>query len=416
LNTTLLKTGLRIEDDIDQAPNPKPTAIDKRRFGSLASLYTAFSVDFAEYALDLCQREGCSKILDPFSGMGTLVEAARTRPVRLTVSDISPFAALAGAFRAAAQEEIVASVSLFERLTKNSCEKDERVFYAELFASIPGISKLSISKVLARPRLPRHRSAALVIYLAALSRIRLYGRLVGSNPTWVKRPEGRADHASLREAVAATVKISLTYAKTLPRIHARNRTVSICSDITELEVAARSFDAIVTSPPYANRTDYIRHYLPATELLMTASEADERTLRAKQIGTPLIRAGQTDMPLIRSVNDLLEKIRTHKSYASERYYYKNFLYYFADMGRALASMRRWLRQDGLLILVVQDTYYKDVYVPTAELLVNMAEDIGMKLQGRKDWRVAHHLSSLSPHSRRTLSTRKNTESAIVLSR
>src|SRR5688500_3919780 len=98
MTASLFDTLEGIERDLYEAPNPKPTSSDKARFGKLASLYTAFSSQFAGYALDMCLRAGHSRIADPFSGMGTLGEAARSRPVNLHLGDISPFAALSSAF------------------------------------------------------------------------------------------------------------------------------------------------------------------------------------------------------------------------------------------------------------------------------------------------------------------------------
>ena len=63
--------------NLDHAPNPKPTAADKRGFGRLSSLYTAFSLDFARFAAELVLSSGNQTVLDPFAGMGTMGEAGR---------------------------------------------------------------------------------------------------------------------------------------------------------------------------------------------------------------------------------------------------------------------------------------------------------------------------------------------------
>ena len=60
-----------------------------------------------------------------------------------------------------------------------------------------------------------------------------------------------------------------------------------------------SIDLIVTSPPYPNRTDYIRHYQPASELLMEASGRDERIVRLERVAEPAARGDvpSHDLPL-----------------------------------------------------------------------------------------------------------------------
>lgn len=416
LTAALFRSGHSFRDGLADAPNPKPTSEDKERFGRLASLYTAFSVEFASYALDLCLRSGCTVIADPFSGMGTLAEAARTRPVTLLTSDLSPFAALSSTFRSSAKATIFESVALFEQLLEGIDAKNERQAYDQVLSQIASATGRSLGASIERPSGNRQRTTALMLYLAALSRIVLYRRLAGSNPTWIKKPEYIATTGAALRAMRGTISTARQYANQLPALNRSNRTKSSWSSIEELRLQPGSLDAIVTSPPYANRTDYIRHYLPASELLLSAASRDERQIRAQQIGTPLIRKHLPSLLLPATVWRVLEEIRTHPSYASERYYYKGFLYYFSDMHDALSKMRLWLRKGGLLFLVVQDTYYKDVYVPTADLLIEVGVGIGLKPVGRKDWKVRHHLSRLSPHSRQNFPNRTLIESMIAFSR
>jgi hypothetical protein len=117
LTTSLFRSGQLLKDELSEAPNPKPTAADKARFGKLASLYTAFSGDFAAYALEMCLHAGYTRIADPFSGMGTQAEAGRARPITLQLGDISPFAHLSGTFRSAPRAAIEESATLLERLS-----------------------------------------------------------------------------------------------------------------------------------------------------------------------------------------------------------------------------------------------------------------------------------------------------------
>jgi len=416
-STALLFTsGEKLRDELDQAPNPKPTTSDKARFGKLASLYTAFSCDFAAYVLDICLRAGFNKIADPFCGMGTLADAGRTLPISLHVGDISPFAALSGAFRAAHREEIEESAAMLGRLAENITADDERIFFTQLFLALGASERSPLGRVLSEPSVPEHRVTAFTIYLTALSRIRLYRSLAGSNPTWIKRPAVAADGVSTLESIKTTIAAGREFADRLPNLHPENHTTSIWTSIEDQKIVPESFDAIVTSPPYANRTDYFRHYRPATELLLAMAGRDERLLRAQQIGTPLIRDAKPERPLPTSVLDVLHSIRAHPSYASERYYYKGFLYYFADMSDALVRMHGWLRHGGLLFMVVQDSYYKEVHVPTADILIDLAIAVGFHLAGRRDWRVQQRLSHLSPYSRGVLPNRNLSESVVVLSK
>jgi hypothetical protein len=406
--------GDQLDTEISEAPNPKPTAVDKSRFGSLASLYTAFSTNFAGYAIDLCLRAGYSTIADPFSGMGTLAEAARTRPVELILGDISPFAALSGAFRAAPSHEIHDASCLVESSAKRAGGDSEAQFFSFLLAKLA--AGLDPTSVIRTPTSPEHRRAALSMYVAAISRIHLYKHLAGSNPTWIKRSDSRPQVGAALGAVAATISAVRKFARGLSEIDRENRTSSYWSGISSLPITSRSIDAIISSPPYANRTDYLRHYQPASELLLEAAGLEERGIRIQQIGTPLIRDSVPVRDFPKSVTNILERIRTHESYASERYYYKGFLYYFSDMQSAIERMHGWLGRNGLLLMVVQDAYYKDLHVPTATLLADIARSAGFRLATRREWPVRNSLSQLSPHSRRSSPNRTLSESLLALSK
>lgn len=416
MGATLFQTESRFLDALLSAPNPKPTAVDKAKFGQLASLYTAFSQEFAAEILDLCMSQGCRVIADPFGGMGTVGEAGRTRPVNLQLGDISPFAALSGAFRTSSSEEILSSTLLVRELSDRINAEDEKAYFSNLLHALGAGTEHATNHVLQAPTEPEHRETALAMYLAALSRLRLHKSFAGSNPTWIKRSSGAADRETTRLAVEQTLAAVETYAGGLEPLNLDNRTTVRWAALADQHYRPGSLDAIITSPPYPNRTDYFRHYLPASELLLNAAGRDERSLRLEQIGTPLIRPTDQTIALPESISKLIAQIRAHGSYASERYYYKGFLYYFSDMASALVRMRDWLRPGGILIFVVQDTYYKDIPVPVADLLIDLAASHGFGLRGRQDWRVRHTLSRLSPHSRRSVPNRTASESVIAFSR
>jgi hypothetical protein len=405
-----------IQNMLDSAPNPKPSADEKARFGQLASLYTAFSEGFARHALRGFLQAGSTTFVDPFCGMGTVAEVSRDHPITLTAGDISPFAALAGAFRSSSSTTIRECMAVVEFSANEVSGRSEQEIYSELGAHVASTATTPLADALARPTAEANRVPAIAMFILALSRLHLYRHLVGSNPTWARRPDSAATGAEALRSIRATLETIGRYAEDLSELRPFNRTSVYWSGIESLPIADSSVDVVLTSPPYANRTDYFRHYHPAVELLLDAAHAHERSFREGQIGTPLIKRTTSLHELPESVTRFLESVRTHRSYASERYYYRTYLQYFTDMSRAVQDMRRWLTPGGALLLVVQDSLFKTLYVPTTDLLIDIAEASGLCLAARRDWSVRHSLSALSPHARRSVSNRTPTESAIVLSK
>tara|TARA_R110000850_G_scaffold275699_1_gene415548 strand:- start:60 stop:1325 length:1266 start_codon:yes stop_codon:yes gene_type:complete len=401
---------------LEGCPNPKPSAADKASFGRLASLYTAFSSDFASFALEECVSRGHNRICDPFAGMGTLGEVARTHSIDLMLNDLNPFAVASSCVRTASFLEIGRAVETIHSLIPNSRgEEVERRFGLAVEALLPPGS--TVSDCLRIDAGDEARHILCCLHILSVARIVMHKKLRGSNPTWTKRWSGSsAIEGDFEGAIAAAIKSLITYAEQLPPL-ANDFSVRLSNrDVAELDWSEGSIDAIITSPPYPNRTDYIRHYLPAAELLLGGNQDAERHLRETQIGTPLIRPEHLDMELPHSVEMLIERIRTHRSYASERYYAKGFRYYFEDMSRALARFTGWLSPNGIAMLVVQDTYYKEILVSVADLLGDIAQVHGLTLVCAERFKVRNTMSRLSPQSRATLPKPQLAETVMLFSK
>jgi hypothetical protein len=402
--------------DLASAPNPKPSSRDKSGFGRLASLYTAFSTDFAAFALELCQKDGHVEIADPFAGMGTIAEAGRGLPVHLYLNDLNPFAALTSVFRSSRKDlihEAIESVKGDQIAGVATCERTS-------FDALMGetAKEATVDALVRNASGDAARFAALRIYLLSLVRLASFRRLGGSNPTWTKRAGDYVPSPDvLRLAHETVTRAATAYADSLVDLHSEFTAAFTSADVADLQRRSGSLDAIITSPPYPNRTDYIRHYLPAVEVLIAEDGDAERRLRETQIGTPLIRQGSISDTLPKLVQDTIESVRNHPSYASERYYAKGFAYYFTDLQNALRQFREWLKVGGSLILVVQDSHYKEMRIPVADLITDLALSVGgFELRSRKDFLVPQTLARLSPHSRASSSARKSFESALQFRR
>lgn len=398
---------------VASAPNPKPTKSDKQGYGRLASLYTAFSCEFARYALETCIAEGHRRIADPFAGMGTIGEAGRGLPVKLLLNDLNPFASLSSVFRTSPTTDLAAAVDRIAA-TKIDTTIPEKSAFLQAIETHHG--QVNVPPDLINGEISTlYRAAFLNTHLFTLIRISCHKRLRGSNPTWTKKSnDNPLDDLTFEEAKKDVIRASNNYINNLISLNDQFTAIVKCYNVNDLVIGINELDAIITSPPYPNRTDYFGQYLPAVELLLDGDEREERRLREAQIGTPLIRASLPEAELPREVLEVIERVRTHKSYASERYYAKGFLYYFADIQKTLERMEQWLRPNGLIILVVQDSYYKEMRIPVADLFIHIAKPFGLNLAGRKDFTVRHALSRLNTYARSVTPVRTSVESVLCL--
>jgi hypothetical protein len=348
--------------------------------------------------------------------MGTIAEAARALPIHLSLNDLNPFAALSSVFRSSRKDLLREAIESVKTDQFAAVAVSERSNFDALVGE--ATKEGTIDALVRSASADATRLAALRLYLLSVVRLASFRRLGGSNPTWTKRAGDYVPTPDVLRAAQETVtQAARAYVEGLTDLNNEFTATFTCCDVAALRRSPASLDAIITSPPYPNRTDYIRHYLPAVEVLIAEDAHEERRLRENQIGTPLIRQRPVSDRLPQSVQDIIEAVRSHHSYASERYYAKGFAYYFTDLQNALRQFREWLRVGGSLILVVQDAHYKEMRIPVADLVTDLTLAVGgFALASRKDFLVPQTLARLSPHSRASSSARKSFESALQFRR
>jgi hypothetical protein len=261
---------------------------------------------------------------------------------------------------------------------------------------------------------------AAFFYVALFDAVRSKLRsFVGSNPTWVKMaaPESLlslspgALHDAFHNASERLVKRLRTHelldGAALARVELANSSA--------MPIEAAAVCAVITSPPYCTRIDYVAATRPELAVLGLSQE-QIRALRVEMIGTPTIApiTPEATIEWGATVNTLVDKISGHASRASGTYYRKYFLQYFASMSTSLKELRRVLSRDGRAVIVVQDSFYKDVHIDLPKIIQEMSESVGFSLRTRRDFNIATTKAAIHPGARSWRSTFTATESVLVL--
>lgn len=139
-----------------------------------------------------------------------------------------------------------------------------------------------------------------------------------------------------------------------------------------------SWDGVITSPPYLNGTNYIRN--ARLELWFhreIRSKADLRRLRDRVITSGINDVdAQTDWrPVTEGVERVVAELE-EKAY--DQRISKMVGGYFRGMHVALAALTACLRKKGRLCIDIGDSIYAGVHVPTDDLLVEVAEGLGLR--------------------------------------
>jgi hypothetical protein len=401
--------------------------------------YAGYTLEFVEDMLELLETDEETLIADPWNGSGTTTMAAALRGVKAYGFDINPAAVLIGRSQLLTADVADSLVPLGEEIFQHACAKPATMrtdplrmwFGPGTTRGIRSIERAvdtilvnsedSITSGIHNTQLPQSSLAAFY-YVALFQTVRqLVRQYIPSNPTWIKQPTGRhigVSSASLQEIFAASVRgLADRLAKSeraIPGGHNSAR-VSLASS-TALPLEDASIDAVISSPPYCTRLDYVKATLPELAVL-GLGESEVRHLRDHMIGTPtIVSTAETLEPgeWGEETRALLARIETHKSKASATYYRKYYLQYFAGMWDSLAELRRILKPAKQAVLVLQDSYYKDIHVDLPALIASMSQAAGWKEWSRKDFKVVRTMATIHPGARSYRSQVAAVESAIIL--
>lgn len=137
------------------------------------------------------------------------------------------------------------------------------------------------------------------------------------------------------------------------------------------------WDGVITSPPYLNGTNYIRNArLELWYLRQITTKSDLRALRDRVVTSGIndVDANTSWAAATDSVQHVIDELAA-KAYDDR--IAKMVGGYFADMGEALRSLMACTRRGARLCIDIGDSIYAGVHVPTDDLLVDLAESLGL---------------------------------------
>lgn len=149
---------------------------------------------------------------------------------------------------------------------------------------------------------------------------------------------------------------------------------------------ARAFDLpsrvrlAVTSPPYINAFDYVRSLKFENMWLGLADPDDLIELRRRHVGTESLGIEQRRAVLsepfgIPELDDIVDRLR-----AVDPARAAIVAAFFRDMEQNLACVHRSLESNGVYVIVVGNSKIRGIVVPTLDILVKIANELGFHLE------------------------------------
>lgn len=397
--------------------------------------YAGFSEAFAKSILSTSELDKGSWILDPWNGSGTTTATATALGYNSIGLDLNPAMVVVAKARGLDPAEYPSlkplSTEILGKATRSfQTDSNDPLltwFLPNSVASIRGIEasvqKLLIDEEAYAPI--KTRSAEKLSDLAAYFYVALFRTVrsllrpfYASNPTWLKNP--KSVHARLRpskEVVLVTFKSELS--RMLPKeadskaSRSAEKVLKVASS-EKLPIERNTVDLVLASPPYCTRIDYAVATWAELAILGFRSGVEFAQLRRELIGSTTVpkQLPATCDSWGSTCLDFLDRLKSHNSKASATYYYKNHLQYFASLCASIGEVERVLKPAGRCVLVVQDSYYKDLHTDLAAVMSEMATKRGLSLHHRQDFRLKRTMAGVNPGSSEYRNSFEATESVL----
>jgi len=376
--------------------------------------------------------------MDPWNGSGTTTSSAALNGCKAIGFDLNPVMAVVAKARLLPQHELASIAPLLADILKKAAlargGPDVGDALQIWFAPDAAIAVRRIEQAIYRllvsatedggalDSIQDLSSIAAFFYVALFGAVRsLLRRFKGSNPTWITRPRTvnsrtKPAASSVRDSFASYVEYmvasSLSVAGEWQHCGA-DSTIRVASS-ESLPVRRGTIDFVLSSPPYCTRIDYGIATSPELAALGFRVDTHLGELRARLIGTPTIHT-DTPNPEVSwggTCSKVLERISNHPSKAAKTYYYKTYVQYFAAMARSFSEMSRCLKRRGRCVVVVQDSYFKDVRIDLAGIFAEMALSSSLELRRQVDFPITRTFGNINSRSKGYRDTSSATESVL----
>lgn len=375
---------------------PKRPRIDTSGLADVFPYYAGFSFDWAYRILheEIDLKANCATVLDPWNGSGTTTLAAQCNKYYAIGADRNPVANIVAQLKVSIRQAAELTPAPPAPVTEGALQPNDPLLFWFTARTAERIRIWTLSLLQADKRLSALGFVSLFRVVRSIT-----GRFDGSNPTWVRRPrhdDSRVDVEPIDIDSMIIAEQNRIIARLREHIYPESPASILNASATALPIATASINAILTSPPYLTRIDYAIAY--SRELAVLGIDAfGDRQFREQLMGTTLIRDRSVaeELPYGSVATNLVDRISAHSSKASSGYYRKQVLQYLDDLTKSFDEISRVASDGAVLILVVQDSYYKDIPVNLGSICVDEACRRGWSLDSLKPFEVSRSITQLN---------------------
>ena len=336
------------------------------------------------------------RVFDPFSGTGTTVLTMAGLNIPSFYSEVNPLLQHLTEIKIQAltlkdttkKKLLNTLVSLYDNmyseLNKKQKDKQLEINYKNTFGESKFFDDSVFEKILkARSWIDNiacfNLLAADFLSIAVLSSLIPVSNLIRAGDLRFKNnKELEKEFPSLEESIRKYLKIIISDLSNIPQISVSP--ILVCEDAKNISlIPDLNINAVITSPPYLNGTNYIRNTKVELWFLRCLSNSDDLSyFRNKSI-----TAGINDVTIKKkagNVHPLVQKIVTQlESNPYDERIPRMVNLYFYDLTSVIVGMKKHLVNNATVAIDIGDSAYGGIHVPTDRILNELMLDHGFIL-------------------------------------
>jgi tRNA G10 N-methylase Trm11 len=353
-----------------------------------------YSPRFVEQALQEFA-PNATHVLDPFAGTGTTPLTVARLDKRASYCELNPLLqyltdvkALALTLSDASRQRIAAfletlAVDFEAFLSESAPDISLKDSYIRTFEKSRFFDEQTFQQVLqARSAIDRLACtdplAARFMTVAVLASLIPASRLIRRGDVRFKT-EGETRRNAIRFVTAVRQQMTLIATDIRRLVPFEQRPTLVCADARDLGKLPRlDIDAVITSPPYLNGTNYFRNTkIELWFLRCLRSSADLSLFRHRAV-----TAGINDVTIHKAngegTSQTKQVIARLEASAYDPRIPRMVDCYFTDMKAVLRAIRPHLLADAVIVMDIGDSSYGNVHVPTDALLSELFTEEGFR--------------------------------------
>lgn len=350
-----------------------------------------YSPDFVKHIIENYLDQDTKVIYDPFSGTGTTPVVASELGYTAYYSEVNPLLQFLTKVKARARnannrKKIISAIGLLISnmelgILQSPEHQDLRKTYIDTFGKSEFFSKLIFSYVL-KTKSYINQLYFKDVLLSELVTVATLSSLVENS--YLKRQgdlrfrRGKEfDELSKTDYFESLRDRLLRIAEDLQSIGPSEVPVLVTEDARMIgELPFLGIDAVITSPPYLNGTNYFRNTKVELWFLgYLRSQADLSNFRKLAVTAGINDVSlTTPKPTTNKQIKALVKTLSHKAY--DKRIPKMVNDYFADMDIIFRNLKKQLNKNAVLAIDLGDSLYGGIHVKTDEILTLILENIG----------------------------------------